>query len=185
MWGPHRPYTLISCLVNKTWFSCYPRCRNAEKSSIIYNGSLKSTLKPYVKHTVFNRKPTTIKNTLRILVLEKVHHVITSMLRTSGKKHETRSYKYNGPFLLSIEWYSRRYSSWHWEIKAPVTLLSVWFSSCWLSVLWSYSWWNGSINSKIACITSCAVRDFLDTYYIRILLGLTTLILWDYMGTGA
>ena len=71
---------MISLLVNKCWFSRYPRCRN-----IIYNNG--SEFKLYfetlcdsyrVKH-----KPTSIKNPQANALLERVHQFWMGMIRTS------------------------------------------------------------------------------------------------------
>ena len=71
---------MISNLVNKCWFSIYPRCRN-----VVYdNGSefklhFETLCDTYrVKH-----KPTSIKNLQANAILEQVHQVLMAMVRTS------------------------------------------------------------------------------------------------------
>ena len=70
----------IATLANQQWFCRYPRCRN-----IIYDNG--SEFKLYFQDlcTTFGlkRKPTTIKNPTANAILERVHQVISSMLRTS------------------------------------------------------------------------------------------------------
>ena len=71
---------MISKLVNKTWFSHYPRCQY-----IIYdNGNefklhFEALCEPYG----IKRKPTSVKNPQANAILERVHQVITTMLCTT------------------------------------------------------------------------------------------------------
>jgi hypothetical protein len=70
----------IAWLVNKTWLSRYPRCRY-----IIYNnGSAFKLNFEYLCETYgIKCKPTTIKNPQANAILERLHQVLTQMLRTS------------------------------------------------------------------------------------------------------
>ena len=71
---------MISNLVSKTWFSSYPRCQY-----IIYdNGSkFKLHFKAIYKSFGIKRKPTSVKNPQANAILERVHQVISTMLRTA------------------------------------------------------------------------------------------------------
>ena len=71
---------MISHLVNKCWFSRYPRCKN-----IIYdNGSeFKLHFETLCNEYRVKRKPTSIKNPQANAILERVHQVILTMVRTS------------------------------------------------------------------------------------------------------
>ena len=71
---------MISNLVNKTWFSRYPRCQY-----IIYdNGSeFKLHFEALCESFGIKRKPTSVKNPTANAILERVHQVISTMLRTA------------------------------------------------------------------------------------------------------
>jgi hypothetical protein len=71
---------MISHLVNKCWFSRYPRCRN-----IIYdNGSkFKLNFKAICDSYRVKRKPTSIKNPQANAILEQIHQVVMTMVCTS------------------------------------------------------------------------------------------------------
>ena len=71
---------MISHLVNKTWFSHYPRCQH-----IIYdNGSeFKLHFEALCDSYGIKRKPTSVKNPQANAILERLHHVLTTMLRTA------------------------------------------------------------------------------------------------------
>ena len=71
---------MISLLVNKCWFSRYPRCKN-----IIYdNGSeFKLHFETLCNKYRVTRKPTSIKNSQANAILERVHQVLMGMIRTS------------------------------------------------------------------------------------------------------
>ena len=71
----------IARLVNKLWFSRYPRCQK-----IIYdNGSeFKLYFQSLCDSYGIKQKPTTIKNPQANAILERVHQVIGQMLHTSG-----------------------------------------------------------------------------------------------------
>ena len=65
--------SMISTLVNKTWFSRYPRCQH-----IIYdNGSeFKLHFEALRDSYGIKRKPTSVKNPQANAILERVHQVI-------------------------------------------------------------------------------------------------------------
>ena len=70
----------IARLVNKSWFSRYPRCKNV----IFDNGSeFKLYFQDLIESYGLKKKPTTIKNPQANAVLERVHQVIASMMRTA------------------------------------------------------------------------------------------------------
>ncbi len=71
---------MISHLVNKCWFSRYPRCRN-----IIYdNGSkFKLNFKALCDSYRVKHKPTSIKNPQANAILEQIHQVVMAMVCTS------------------------------------------------------------------------------------------------------
>ena len=71
---------MISTLVDKTWFSRYPRCQH-----IIYdNGSeFKLHFEALCDSYGIKRKPTSVKNPQANAILERVHQVLMSMLRTA------------------------------------------------------------------------------------------------------
>ena len=72
--------SMISTLVNRTWFSRYPRCQH-----IIYdNGSeFKLHFEALCDSYGIKRKPTSVKNPQANAILERVHQVIMTMLRTA------------------------------------------------------------------------------------------------------
>ena len=71
---------MVSNLVNKCWFCRYPRCRNI----IFDNGSeFKLHFKRLCKEYGVKPKPTTIKNPQANAILEQIHHVVITMIRTS------------------------------------------------------------------------------------------------------
>ncbi len=72
---------MISHLVNKCWFSRYPRCRN-----IIYDKESKFELnfETLCDSYRVKRKPTSIKNPQAPnAILERIHQVLMTMVRTS------------------------------------------------------------------------------------------------------
>ena len=71
---------MISKLVNKCWFSRYPRCKY-----VIYdNGSeFKLHFEDLCDSYGLKRKPTSIKNPQANAILERVHDVVMNMIRTS------------------------------------------------------------------------------------------------------
>jgi len=71
--------SMISTLVNRTWFSRYPRCQH-----IIYdNGSeFKLHFEALCDSYGIKRKPTSVKNPQANAILERVHQVIMTMLHT-------------------------------------------------------------------------------------------------------
>ena len=80
---------MISNLVNKTWFSRYPRCQY-----IIYdNGSeFKLHFEALCESFGIKRKPTSVKNPQANAILEWVHQVISTMLRTAELDMATQWY---------------------------------------------------------------------------------------------
>ena len=71
---------MISNLVNKCWFSRYPRC----KYVIYYNGSeFKLHFEDLCDSYGLKRKPTSIRNPQVNAILERVHQVLMAMIRTS------------------------------------------------------------------------------------------------------
>ena len=104
----------ISRLVNKSWFSRYPRCQQ-----IIYdNGSeFKLHFEDLCETYGIKRKPTTIKNPTANAILERVHQVVTSMLRTSElDMAETLTPADISDFLDDAAWAIR--STYHTVLKA-------------------------------------------------------------------
>ncbi len=71
---------MISNLVNKTWFSRYPRCQY-----IIYdNGSeFKLHFEALCESFGIKHKPTSVKSPQVNAILERAHHVISTMLHTA------------------------------------------------------------------------------------------------------
>ena len=71
---------VISNLVNKCWFSRYPRCKY-----VIYdNGSeYKLHFEDLCDSYGLKRKPTSIRNPQANNILEQVHQVLIAMIRTS------------------------------------------------------------------------------------------------------
>ena len=72
--------TMISHLVKKTWFSCYLHCQY-----IIYENRSKFKLhfEALCESFGIKRKPTSVKNPQANAILEQLHQVITTMLRTA------------------------------------------------------------------------------------------------------
>ena len=71
---------MVSNLVNKCWFCRYPRCRNI----IFDNGSeFKLHFKHLCKEYGVKPKPTTIRNPQANAILERIHQVVMTMIRTS------------------------------------------------------------------------------------------------------
>ena len=71
---------MISHLISKTWFSCYLYCQY-----IIYDNGNKFILhfKALCDSYGIKRKPTSVKNPQANAILEQLHQVITTMLRTT------------------------------------------------------------------------------------------------------
>ena len=104
----------ISRLVNKSWFSRYPRCREC----IYDNGSeFKLHFQSLCKTYGVKRKPTTIKNPQANAILERVHGVITNMLRTAElDMADTVNPDDVSDFLDDASWAIR--STYHTVLKA-------------------------------------------------------------------
>jgi len=106
--------TMISHLVNKTWFSRYPRCQN-----IIYdNGSeFKLHFEALCDSYGIKRKPTSVKNPQANAILERVHQVIMTMLRTAEvDMADSVTPSDIDTFLTNASWAIR--STYHTVLKA-------------------------------------------------------------------
>ena len=105
---------MISTLVNKTWFSRYPRCQY-----IIYdNGSeFKLNFEALCDSYGIKRKPTSVKNPQANAILERVHQVLMTMLRTA-EIDMANSVAPNDidEFLTNASWAIR--STYHTVLKA-------------------------------------------------------------------
>ena len=105
---------MISNLVNKTWFSRYPHCQY-----IIYdNGSeFKLHYKALCDSYGITSKPTSVKNPQANAILEQVHQVISSMLRTAEIDMAPSVEPSNiDKFVTNIAWAIR--STYHTVLKA-------------------------------------------------------------------
>ena len=105
---------MISKLVNKTWFSRYPRCQH-----IIYdNGSeFKLHFEALCESFGIKRKPTSVKNPTANAILERVHQVISTMLRTAElDMADTVVTSDIDVFLTDAAWAIR--STYHTVLKA-------------------------------------------------------------------
>jgi hypothetical protein len=107
---------MISNLVNKTWFSCYPCCQY-----IIYdNGSeFKLHFKALYESFGIKRKPTSAKNPQANDIMEWVHQVITTMLHTAELDMANTRETSDIDFLWTIPaWVIR--STYHTVLKASL-----------------------------------------------------------------
>ena len=105
---------MISTLVNKTWFSRYPRCQH-----IIYdNGSeFKLHFEALCDSYGIKRKPTSVKNPQANAILERVHQVLMSMLRTAElDMADSVAPSDIDMFLTNASWAIR--STYHTVLKA-------------------------------------------------------------------
>jgi hypothetical protein len=105
---------MISTLVNKTWFSRYPRCQH-----IIYdNGSeFKLHFEALCDSYGIKRKPTSVKNPQANAILERVHQVLMSMLRTAElDMADSVAPSDVDTFLTNASWAIR--STYHTVLKA-------------------------------------------------------------------
>eukprot|EP00804_Cyclotella_cryptica_P015712 CCRYP_013381-RA/>CCRYP_013381-RA protein AED:0.60 eAED:-0.14 QI:0/0/0/1/0/0/2/0/736 len=105
---------MISNLVNKTWFSRYPRCQY-----IIYdNGSeSKFHFKALCESYGIASKPTSVKNPQANAILERVHQVISSMLRTTEIDMAPSVEPSDiDTFVTNVAWANR--STYHTVLKA-------------------------------------------------------------------
>jgi hypothetical protein len=105
---------MISSLVNKTWFSRYPRCQY-----IIYdNGSeFKLHFEALCDSYGIKRKPTSVKNPQANAILERVHQVFMSMLRTAEiDMANSVAPEDIDTFLTNASWAIR--STYHTVLKA-------------------------------------------------------------------
>ena len=104
---------MVSQLFNKSWLSRYPRAKN-----IIYdNGSeFKLHSKSLCDSYGLKRKPTSIKNPQANAVLERIHAVVTNMMRTSGLDScDAITPQIIDDFLLNVAWAIR--STYHTVLK--------------------------------------------------------------------
>ncbi|MFM8588489.1 MAG: RNase H-like domain-containing protein [Bacteroidota bacterium] len=106
--------TMISHLVNKTWFSQYPQC----KHKIYDNGSeFKLHFEALCDSYGIKRKPTSVKNPQANAILERVHQVIMTMLRTTEiDMANTVTPSDIDTFLTNASWAIR--STYHTVLKA-------------------------------------------------------------------
>ena len=103
----------ISTLVNRTWFSRYPRSQY-----IVYdNGSeFKLHFETLCDSYGLKRKPTSVKNPQANAILERVHQTIMAMLHTSEiDMAETVTESDIADFLTNAEWAVR--STYHTVLK--------------------------------------------------------------------
>ena len=72
--------TMVSHLVNKTWFNHYPHCQY-----ILYDNGRKFKLhfEALCESYGIKHKPTSVKNPQANAILERLHQVITTMLHTA------------------------------------------------------------------------------------------------------
>ena len=103
----------VSQLFNKSWLSRYPRAKN----TISDNGSeFKLHFKSLVDSYGLKRKPTSIKNPQANAVLERIHAVVTSMMRTSGLDNsDAITPEMINNFLVNVAWAIR--STYHTVLK--------------------------------------------------------------------
>ena len=104
----------VGSLVNQCWFCRYPRCR-----AIIYdNGSeFKLHFETLCDTYGLKRKPTSIKNPQANSILERMHQVITTMLRTAElDMADTVAPSNVANFLTNAAWAVR--STYHTVLKA-------------------------------------------------------------------
>eukprot|EP00804_Cyclotella_cryptica_P013188 CCRYP_006975-RA/>CCRYP_006975-RA protein AED:0.31 eAED:0.31 QI:0/-1/0/1/-1/0/1/0/163 len=94
----------VGSFVNKIWFSHYPRCQ----VTIYNNGSkFKLNFETLCDSHSIKCKPTSIKNPQANAILEQMHQVITTMLRTAELDFantvvQTSSRMLHGPFAPHI-----------------------------------------------------------------------------------
>ena len=104
----------IANLVNRSWFSRYPRPRH-----VVYdNGSeFKLYFQALIKTYGLKGKPTTIKNPQANAILERVHQVIGNMLRTAEiDMSETVTAENISEFVCNVAWAIR--STHHTVLKS-------------------------------------------------------------------
>jgi hypothetical protein len=106
--------SMISTLVNRTWFSRYPHCQH-----IIYDkgSEFKLHFKALCDSYGIKRKPTSVKNPQVDAILEQVHQVIMTMLRTAELDMATSVAPSDiVTFLTNAAWAIR--STYHTVLKA-------------------------------------------------------------------
>jgi hypothetical protein len=104
----------VGALINKTWFSRYPRSQY-----IVYdNGSeFKLHFETLCDSYGLKRKPTSVKNPQANAILERVHQTIMGMLRTAEiDMADTISESDIADFLTNAAWAVR--STYHTVLKA-------------------------------------------------------------------
>ena len=105
---------MVSHLLNKCWFSRYPR----PKYLVCDNGSeFELYLKYLCKQYQVERKPTTSKNPQANAIIERVHAVFSDMLRTSGLDGDDTVDSHRiDQFITDAAWAIR--STYHTVLKA-------------------------------------------------------------------
>jgi hypothetical protein len=117
-----KTYERIAQLVNKTWFSKYPRCCH-----IIYDNGSKLKLNfEYLCVTYgAKHKPTTVKNPQATAILEHLHQVLAQMLHTSElDMAETITPDDANVFLDKAAWVI--HSTYHTVLKASPGVVIIW-----------------------------------------------------------
>jgi hypothetical protein len=106
--------SMISTLVNRTWFSRYPR----RQHNIYDNGSeFKLHFEALCDSYGIKRKPSSVKNPQANAILERVHQVIMMMLRTAELDMAASVAPSDiSTFLTNAAWAIR--STYHTVLKA-------------------------------------------------------------------
>ena len=94
--------TQVSCLFNKKWLSRYPRAKY-----IVYDNGSKFKLHFAVlcKSYQIKRKPTSVKNPQANSMLERIHGVLSNMMRTADlDKADTVTSDVVDDFLTNASW---------------------------------------------------------------------------------
>eukprot|EP00804_Cyclotella_cryptica_P008787 CCRYP_015641-RA/>CCRYP_015641-RA protein AED:0.42 eAED:0.41 QI:0/-1/0/1/-1/0/1/0/165 len=104
----------VGSLVNKIWFRCYPCCQ----VTIYDNGSkFKVNFKTLCDSYGIKHKPTSIKNPQANIILEQMHQVIMTMLRTAELDMANTVAPCDiADFLTDAAWAIR--STYHMVLKA-------------------------------------------------------------------
>ena len=105
---------MISNLVNQCWFSRYPRCQNI----IFDNGSeFKLHFLALCESYGVKPKPTSIKNPQANAILERIHQVVMTMVRTSEiDMADSVAPSDIGTILTNVSWAIR--STYHTVLKS-------------------------------------------------------------------
>ena len=90
----------IACLFNKSWFSRYPRA----VSVVCDNGSkFKYFLENVCESFQLKHKPTMIKSPQANAIIERVHQVVTNVMRTSSLDiQETCTHDIIDDFVVNV-----------------------------------------------------------------------------------